>query len=418
MAMWLSDTRTRGGGGDDARTREPPLSCAVRYSTEEFTPSKTACSACPKSPLSSRPSTPTFAPGHQRSAASSPTPLLFPRCTGPPAVRRLLLDWLLEQMDPSERDGGSRKSNKPKYSKFSQQELPACKPLLIPKLVVTVFLLMAVLFIPIGLAALFASLQAVELVERYDISCVPIDDKVAFIQSSKIDKTCNITLQVPKYMKSPILVYYQIGNFYQNHRRYVRSRNDKQLRYKNVHLGKECEPEGHAAGGVPIVPCGLVAWSLFNDTFTVKVNGETIEVNKKDIAWKSDKKHKLGNDIYPSNFQKGRLIGGAKLNESIPLSEQEDLIVWMRTAAFPTFRKLYGRIEKEIMAEDNITVVIQNNYNTYSFGGSKAVVLSTASWIGGRNNFIGIAYLTIGGLCLFLALGFTVLYMVKARYVS
>jgi hypothetical protein len=217
-------------------------------------------------------------------------------------------------------------------------------------------------------------------------------------------------------------------------------------------LGKECEPEGHAAGGAPIVPCGLAAWSLFNDTFTVKVNGETIEVNKKDIAWKSDKKHKFGNDIYPSNFQKGRLIGGAKLNESIPvrgfclflvtifilvtiprmisillilysyhdfqLSEQEDLIVWMRTAAFPTFRKLYGRIEKEIMAEDNITVVIQNNYNTYSFGGSKAVVLSTASWIGGRNNFIGFAYLTIGGLCLFLALGFTVLYMVKARYVS
>ncbi|KAM0926663.1 hypothetical protein ACQ4PT_003658 [Festuca glaucescens] len=419
-ALWLSDTRTRGGGGDEARTREPPFSCAVRYSPEEFTPSKTACPACPKSPLSSRPSTPTFAPGHQRSAASSPPPVLFPRGTAPPAIRHLLLllVWLLEQMDPSERDVGSRKSNKPKYSKFSQQELPACKPLLTPKLVITVFLLMAVLFIPIGLAALFASLQVVELVERYDISCVSMDDKIAFIQNSEIDKTCNITLQVPKYMKSPILVYYQIGNFYQNHRRYVRSRNDKQLRYKNVHLGKECEPEGHAAGGAPIVPCGLVAWSLFNDTFTVKVNGETIEVNKKDIAWKSDKKHKFGNDIYPSNFQKGRLIGGAKLNESIPLSEQEDLIVWMRTAAFPTFRKLYGRIEKEIMAEDNITVVIQNNYNTYSFGGSKAVVLSTASWVGGRNNFIGIAYLTIGGLCLFLALGFTVLYMVKARYVS
>ncbi|KAM0831450.1 hypothetical protein ACQ4PT_065523 [Festuca glaucescens] len=371
MALWLSDTRTRGGGGDEARTREPPFSCAVRYSPEEFTPSITACPACPKSHLSSRPSTLTFAPGHQRSAASTPLPLPFPRCTGPPAVRRLLL--------------------------------------LVTVQVITVFLLMGVLFIPIGLAALFASLQVVELVERYDISCVHMNDKIAFIQNSKINKTCNITLQVPKYMKSPILVYYQIGNFYQNHRRYVRSRNDKQLRYKNVHLGKECEPEGHAAGGAPIVPCGLVAWSLFNDTFTVKVNGETIEVNKKDIAWKSDKKHKFGNDIYPSNFQKGRLIGGAKLNESIPLSEQEDLIVWMRTAAFPTFRKLYGRIEKEIMAEDNITVVIQNNYNTYSFGGSKAVVLSTASWIGGRNNFIGIAYLTIGGLCLFLALGFTVL---------
>lgn len=199
----------------------------------------------------------------------------------------------------------------------------------------------------------------------------------------------------------------------------MRSRSDKQLRYKSVvHLISDCVPEGKTADGAPIVPCGLVAWSLFNDTYTVRVNGVVTRVNKKDIAWKSDKNNKFSNNIYPSNFQKGSLIGGAKLNESIPLSEQEDLIVWMRTAALPTFRKLYGRIEKDINANDNVTVVIQNNYNTYSFGGSKALVLSTASWIGGKNNFIGIAYLTIGGLCLSLAMCFLVLYMIKRRYAS
>jgi len=124
---------------------------------------------------------------------------------------------------------------------------------------------------------------------------------------------------------------------------------------------------------------------------------------------------KFGNDVYPRNFQNGNLIGGAKLNASIPLSKQEDLIVWMRTAALPTFRKLYGRIETDIMANDQLTVVIQNNYNTYSFGGSKALVLSTTSWIGGKNKFIGVAYLIVGGLCLFLALVFVVLYMFKPR---
>lgn len=97
------------------------------------------------------------------------------------------------------------------------------------------------------------------------------------------------------------------------------------------------------------------------------------------------------------------------------LSEQEDLIVWMRTAALPTFRKLYGRIESDMMASDEITVVIQNNYNTYSFGGTKALVLSTTSWIGGRNNFIGVAYVAIGGICLFLAMGFVILYVIKPR---
>lgn len=68
------------------------------------------------------------------------------------------------------------------------------------------------------------------------------------------------------------------------------------------------------------------------------------------------------------------------------------------------------------MENDELTVVIQNNYNTYSFGGSKALVLSTTSWIGGKNNFIGFAYLIVGGFCLFLALVFVVLYMIKPRY--
>jgi hypothetical protein len=99
------------------------------------------------------------------------------------------------------------------------------------------------------------------------------------------------------------------------------------------------------------------------------------------------------------------------------LSEQDDLIVWMRTAALPTFRKLYGRIETDIMENDQLTVVIQNNYNTYSFGGSKALFLSTTSWIGGKSNFIGIAYLTIGGLCIFLGAVFVILYMIKPRYI-
>lgn len=58
---------------------------------------------------------------------------------------------------------------------------------------------------------------------------------------------------------------------------------------------------------------------MFNDTYTISVNKKPIEVNKKDIAWKSDKNNKFGSDIYPSNFQKGGLIGGAKLNESIPV---------------------------------------------------------------------------------------------------
>ncbi len=53
------------------------------------------------------------------------------------------------------------------------------------------------------------------------------------------------------------------------------------------------------------------------------------------------------------------------------LNLQEELLVWMRPAALPVFRKLYGRIESDLEANEKIKVEIQNNYNTYSFKGKK-----------------------------------------------
>jgi len=97
------------------------------------------------------------------------------------------------------------------------------------------------------------------------------------------------------------------------------------------------------------------------------------------------------------------------------LSEQEDLMVWMRTAALPAFRKLYGRIEVDLYAGDQIEVMVQNNYNTYSFGGKKALVLSTAGVLGGRSSFLGRAYLAGGIACLALALLLTLLFLLPVR---
>lgn len=99
----------------------------------------------------------------------------------------------------------------------------------------------------------------------------------------------------------------------------------------------------------------------------------------------------------------------------LQLSEQVDLIVWMRTAALSTFRKLYGKINVDLQPNSNITVEIENNYNTYTFGGKKILVLSTTSWLGGKNDFIGVAYLVFGGVSLILAIGFLLLYLYKPR---
>jgi hypothetical protein len=58
-----------------------------------------------------------------------------------------------------------------------------------------------------------------------------------------------------------------LENFYQNHRRYVKSRNDDQLGGEAVSisaLNQECEPFDVDVNGNAIAPCGAIANSLFN----------------------------------------------------------------------------------------------------------------------------------------------------------
>lgn len=319
-----------------------------------------------------------------------------------------------------------KESKRPKYTKFTQQELPACKPLLTPGWVMATFMVVGIIFIPIGVVTLLASNSVVEIVHRYDLDCLPQNlvtktDRVNWVQNSLIDHSCNVTLTIPKRMTRPVYVYYELTNFYQNHRRYVKSRNDQQLRGDKITSLDSCKPLATTADGAQIVPCGLIAWSLFNDTFTFSGNG-TIPVDNTGIAWKSDVDSKFGATVKPLNFPNNNrtgglgLIGGKMLNENLPLKQAEDLIVWMRTAALPNFRKLWGKInDRDLEAGEVINVNIANVYNTYSFTGSKKLVLSTTSWLGGKNSFLGIAYLTVGLICMFLALVFFLIHLKNPR---
>ncbi|XP_024368756.1 ALA-interacting subunit 1 [Physcomitrium patens] len=318
-----------------------------------------------------------------------------------------------------------KESKKPKYTKFTQQELPACKPLLTPGWVMATFMVVGIIFIPIGAVTLLASNSVVEVVHRYDMECLPSTlatkaDRVSYIQNSAVDHSCNVTLTIPKRMKPPVYVYYELTNFYQNHRRYVKSRNDQQLRGDEVSSLDSCKPLDKV-GNQTIVPCGLIAWSLFNDTYSFTTASGGILVEKTGIAWKSDVQSKFGSDVkplfFPNNDRNGSLgvIGGAALDPNKPLRDAEDLIVWMRTAALPNFRKLWGRINQQLEANQTVTVGISNVYNTYTFKGSKKLVLSTTSWLGGKNSFLGIAYLTVGLICMFLALVFFLIHLKNPR---
>lgn len=63
-------------------------------------------------------------------------------------------------------------------------------------------------------------------------------------------------------------MYYGLTNFYQNHRRYVKSRDDNQLLGEFGSVSSDCAPFDRN-GEQLIVPCGAIANSLFNDTLTL-----------------------------------------------------------------------------------------------------------------------------------------------------
>lgn len=84
----------------------------------------------------------------------------------------------------------------------------------------------------------------------------------------------------------------------------------------------------------------------------------------------------------------------------------------MRTAGLPNFRKLYGRIEQDIVP-GKYSMVIKNNYDVKSFDGRKTFILSTTNALGGKNFFLAVCYLVVGSLCIVFSIIFFVAYIKK-----
>ncbi|XP_044737780.1 cell cycle control protein 50A [Chrysoperla carnea] len=334
------------------------------------------------------------------------------------------------------------KTKKPSDSAFKQQRLPAWQPILTAGTVLPTFFVIGIAFIPIGVGLLYFSDEVKEIVvdytnceqkllnnntKEYDISsgetCAKIIEK-----NSNAECHCAVDFVLPEDIPGSVYMYYGLTNYYQNHRRYVKSRDDNQLLgHLELTPSNDCNPyQIDKKTQKPYAPCGAIANSLFNDNITLYSKSDGwVPLLKTGIAWPSDKNIKFRN---PPIEQGGSLEEAFKpfakppnwkkniweLDLQDPNNngfQNEDLIVWMRTAALPTFRKLYRRIDhhnskypafQDGLRKGNYTLNVEYSYSVSGFDGTKRMILSNTSILGGKNPFLGIGYIVVGCLCLFL----------------
>lgn len=369
----------------------------------------------------------------------------------------------------------SEQINRPEDIPIQQQTINAWHPILDPNWMIFSYLILAAIMVPFGYYLERESEKIVEVKHVYDMGIKTGENPVceSIGENYNANQNCTLTFQVPEDMKPPVLVYYELTNFHQNYRKYTTSRDDYQLTGRvgdqSAVDAANCEPI-NILGETVINPCGLIANTFFNDKFTlmdtagaVDDQGNKLVMNEEGIAWESDLKHRFD---MPDGYQQKLCevnkcdlsccqdlgfscssTGGPAIdpkNASLcyaydypeqsttqylyqtypsvisPLEHvnNEHFVVWMRVAATPNFRKLYGYIDQTIPAGTTLEFDVNMNYVVESFNGTKSLTLTTNSMWGTKDPTIGITIYSIGYFCLACGIFFALKHWLKPRKIA
>jgi len=355
------------------------------------------------------------------------------------------------------------KSRKPSNTAFKQQRLKAWQPLLTPKTVLPTLFVAGIIFAPLGGLFLYESDTVNQIVIDYTQCIAQVPGQPKILSDNEYSYTftsanttviraptyelvnsttwfngvtpsdgslvprCDIAFTIPMQLNTPIYLYYKLTNFYQNHRKYVKSLSYNQLKGQvigSAEAATSCTQMSTDPSGKIYYPCGLIANSVFNDTFFLNLtllnvpgsagNNVSYPFSDTGITWSSDRSKYGATNVDPStvvpppNWQK-RYPTGYNTSNLYDPSTDEHFQVWMRTSWFPTFRKLYAKYTTgDPLPAGTYQISVDLNYDIREYGGTKSVVITGTSFLGNRNSFMGLAYIVMGCICAFLGMVFLV----------
>ncbi|ONH68676.1 Alkylphosphocholine resistance protein LEM3 [Cyberlindnera fabianii] len=351
------------------------------------------------------------------------------------------------------------KNRRPKENNFTQQKLKAVHPIITPKYVIPLFIGLAIFLIPLGAGMLYGSYK-VEDMKIYYQDCAKLASRDYFsdvgesnyeanfktnmtvtpkwkysINETETDEDeeglCELQFQIPNDIGPAVYLMYHIENFYANHRRFARSYSEDQIQGKRASLhtikdtvGQNCEPLSQNADGIRYYPCGLIANSLFNDTFTslsgVNDTSDDYEMTNSGIAWATNKnrfkktKYNASEVTPPPNWVK-KFPNGYTEDNMPDISTWSEFQNWMQTPGLPKFSKMARRNDDDVLKAGTYQVTVGLHWPVDGFDGKKAIYLTTRSVIGGRNPFLGICWIVVGAICLILGLVFLIIHLVFPR---